>query len=341
MANIVVSNICNLNCAYCFADSHMRQSRDLEIKPFIQMETFERHLDILDKLNVSQIRLIGGEPTLHPQFPMLVETALKRGKPVLIFSNGLMPTKVVDTLEKTDPKTCTVLVNMSTAHGVQGLNQEHLERRSWVIQQLGARILLGFNISDPIFTLDDLFEVIRNSDCQRSVRVGLAQPVLNGNNHYLRPKYYPKVGRSIADSAIRGFELGIALEFDCGFVRCMFSDEEIKILEKTGADYGWRCNPVLDIDISGKVFHCYPLAKQFSTNLSTVSDPGKLRAQFIKETGIFQATGIYPEFSICPYRQNGKCMGGCLANVIKRFRHNNFRLKVASDKLRRIDDKEQ
>ncbi|MEJ2037513.1 MAG: radical SAM protein, partial [Desulfosarcinaceae bacterium] len=251
-----------------------------ETKPFIQMETFERHLDILDKLNVGQIRLIGGEPTLHPHFPMLVETALQRGKPILIFSNGLMPPKVVATLEKTDPQTCTVLVNMSAANGVQRLNQEQQERRSWVLQQLGPRVLLGFNITDPIFALDDLFDVIRNSDCQRSIRIGLAQPVLNGKNRYLRPKYYPKVGRSIVDSAIQAYELGIVLEFDCGFVRCMFSDEEVEILEKTGADYGWRCNPVLDIDISGVVFHCYPLAEQFSINLSKVSDPRKLRDRF-------------------------------------------------------------
>lgn len=330
MANIIVSNCCNLHCSYCFAQSTMAENQGEGAANFIDMEAFENALDLVDRLGVGQIRLLGGEPTLHPQFQSLLEIALQRGKPLLVFSNGLMPEEAVAALEQCSPETCTVLINMSAGDGGSELSPKQRTMRFEVLQRLGTRVRLGLNIYQPVFSLEPLFEVIQRIGSQRSIRLGLAHPVLEGSNRWLRPRHYPQVAHQIVQAAKRGFELGVRLEFDCGFVRCMFTNQDLEILHAAAADVGWRCNPVLDLDIHGVVYHCYPLASQFSTPLALGPDPTRLRDQFVEQTAIYRAAGIYPECAICQYRQSGECMGGCLATVIRRYRWKAVGLKVPS-----------
>jgi molybdenum cofactor biosynthesis enzyme MoaA len=79
MANLVVADACNLKCAYCFARDHMQASKDNAAPAFISLATFEARLDFLDRSGIGEIRLIGGEPTLHPQFPEMIRRA-RRGE---------------------------------------------------------------------------------------------------------------------------------------------------------------------------------------------------------------------------------------------------------------------
>lgn len=57
---------------------------------FISLADFTQRLDFLKRSNIHEIRLIGGEPTLHPQFPDLIRLAQQRGKHIVIFTHGLI-----------------------------------------------------------------------------------------------------------------------------------------------------------------------------------------------------------------------------------------------------------
>lgn len=328
MANLIVSNICNLNCSYCFAREYIGTAKHDSNLNFIPLDSFENHLDFLDRSGIEQVRIIGGEPTLHPEFPELLRAALLREKKIVIFSHGLIPEPALASIESISPENCSVLVNMNASRNGEGLDEREMVIQRDVIKRLGPRALLGYNIYLTNFCLDELLQLIEQAGCQKAIRLGLSHPTLTDKNSFLHPKQYPFVGQKIIAFASVAAEAGIRLEFDCGFVRCMFSDEGIDILRSTGADFGWRCNPILDIGINGKALHCFPLANQIQESINDGWDASGLRESMEAQTDPYRVAGIYPECSSCFVKERGECTGGCLAGTIRRFNHIPFRFSM-------------
>jgi len=327
MANITISNVCNLKCPYCFASSHMDAARS-NGSAFIDLETFEKRLDFLDRSGIEQIRLIGGEPTLHPHFAELIQIAQQRHKKLLIFSHGLMPERALRCLASLPPEMCLVLINMNATKAAEGPDEQEVMKRETAVRRLGPRALPGFNIYQPIFQLEPIIDLIRSTGCQPTIRLGLAQPIPAGSNAYLHPKHYPLVGSRLVHYAQLAARWGIKLEFDCGFVHCMFSDEGLAVLQDTGTDIGWRCNPILDLGIDGNAIHCFPLTGQWQIPVTNGVAAADLRQQFGRHTAPYRAAGIYKECSTCRHKQAGSCSGGCLAGTIRRFRHHDIHIVV-------------
>ncbi|MBI5240873.1 MAG: radical SAM protein [Elusimicrobia bacterium] len=87
-AQLVVTDDCNLTCAYC--DEYTAKA------PLPPLDELKRRVDILDRLGVQVYDLLGGEPLLHPGLPELVRHAKsKRGGSnlVTIISNGFLLTE--------------------------------------------------------------------------------------------------------------------------------------------------------------------------------------------------------------------------------------------------------
>jgi hypothetical protein len=129
------------------------------------------------------------------------------------------------------------------------------------------------------------------------------------------------IGEKIVRFARAAAEANVKVEFDCGFVRCMFSDDGLNMLKALGADVGWRCNPILDVGIDGQVIHCYPLSRLGSLPLTPEVDAPALRSAFETRTRPYRQAGVFRECSTCHFKQAGECPGGCLAATMRRFRH--------------------
>lgn len=323
MANLAISTVCNLNCPYCFTQDHLDDA--VAGNGFVDIESFETWLDFLDGSQIDEARLLGGEPTLHPQFAELVALSRARDKHITVFTNGLIPERALVCLEGLSATECTVLVNVNEP----ALDGERIhERRCSTIQRLGERVLLGFNIYRADFQPEFLLPIIAEAGCRPTIRLGMAQPCLSGANKYIRPSQYPFVGKKIVRFARVAADTGVSLEFDCGFVRCMFSEEDLGTLEALGAGVGWRCNPILDVDIEGNVIHCYPLSTFSRLPLTDHVDAVALRTAFEARTHPFRAAGVFKECSTCPFKRAGDCSGGCLAVTMRRFRHIPFSLCI-------------
>jgi hypothetical protein len=328
VANLVVTGICNLSCAFCFAPAQSLLPGGRREKAFISLETFEERLQFLDRSGIGEVRLIGGEPSLHPQFPELIRLARAHGKRLLVFTNGLLSEPALACLETLPPEECTVLVNMSAARASQNLSTAEDSRRREVMRRMGQRALPGVNLYRADFQLDGLFEVIQATGCRKAIRLGLAQPVLSGENEYLHPKQYRAAGRKIARLASQAGQAGIRLEFDCGFVRCMFSESDLERLRQAGTKMEWRCNPILDIGLDGSAVHCFPLGSMMSAPLSGETTAGQLRQAMEQFRRPYRMAGVFPDCSGCLYKGRNECAGGCLANTIRRFRHTHNRVIV-------------
>lgn len=77
-----ITGKCQLECIHCYAESGPSGTHGV-------MERTD-WLGVIDQcadLGVQMVQFIGGEPTLHPDLPVLVEYALEQGLEVEVFSN--------------------------------------------------------------------------------------------------------------------------------------------------------------------------------------------------------------------------------------------------------------
>jgi len=68
--NILITSSCNLNCPYCFAKT---VKEDNSIIKFMPVEEFDSILNWCRNLNIKEVSILGGEPTIHPNFNQIQE----------------------------------------------------------------------------------------------------------------------------------------------------------------------------------------------------------------------------------------------------------------------------
>ncbi len=207
MANVSVTLACQQECTYCFA----RGLADRVPVAATSMNPwqFDEVLTFLRRSGISQVRLLGGEPTLHDDFCWMVDETVRQGFRLLVFSNGLLPEAALQRLERMAPGEISVLVNIGTGA---------LPRRQDVLDRLGSRIIPGLTLSGAAGEVDALVAAVESHREVKSVRLGVAHPQLDGNNAYARPKDYPRIGRTVSKISARMAERGVAVEYDCGLV---------------------------------------------------------------------------------------------------------------------------
>ena len=89
MPNIAILNYCNLKCEYCFADDMIQEESSA-----VTLEDFQKILEFTARVpGMNHIGIIGGEPTLHPQFDEILKEVNKYCKEcntdATLFTNGI------------------------------------------------------------------------------------------------------------------------------------------------------------------------------------------------------------------------------------------------------------
>jgi len=294
--NILLTTACNLDCAYCFAES-VRGGAG-------QQEMTLRELEwLLLQLNpdADEVRLMGGEPTLHSRYPEVMRLVNDFGFIVTVFTNG---TQAV--LRETAPNLpYQVLLNLNDwTFYDEGQQTEILNN----LAALGQKVSLGATVTRPDFDLSTHRRLIQEYGLKPVIRLGLAQPVVGGKNVYLPDRDLAAAHASIAEWAGRLAEDGIRLNFDCGFMRCHFDDQQIEQLIRAGTILRFDCGPALDVGPGLKAWRCFAFSKGLGLDLRRFSDLQTAREWFAQRDKF-----LAPVREACSMHQSGWCRGGCLA----------------------------
>ena len=224
MANLIITNYCNLKCPYCFA-------KEAVMDGFTPTNmTLEQVTTILDFVKTSlygkKIAIIGGEPTLHPQVRQIcqyVHENLPMGGSMSIFSNGTYIEKILDLL--CDDFNCLVNFNHPTNSGLD--NYEKTCQNLKLATELGKMpyISVGINLYPGMPDCTYLFDLKeKNIFDFTHIRVSTVAPA-NEVKFQNRNVYYKASKPIFLELLTLCDKYGVEVKIDCNHIpSCYFTE---------------------------------------------------------------------------------------------------------------------
>jgi MoaA/NifB/PqqE/SkfB family radical SAM enzyme len=308
MANILLTDYCNQNCPYCFAKKMMDGGKN-----HISVENFKKAVDYLEANHVGRIGLIGGEPTLHPEFFRLLDYVMEKDLQVQLFTNGIMNKKTSAGLSGYDPDKVIILLNLNDGNSYSPRQVSSIEA---ALGGLNERIVLGYTICSADFSLEFHRDMVLRYDLVKKVRIGLASPIVGAEaeNLYFRDDS-SSLGQAIMDNVEELEKHDILVNFDCGFYMCMFTTEQLGVLAQKSVGFRSVCEPIIDIDMNLDTHYCFPFTNILKKNISDFPDIRDLRKYYASKLKTMKIFGNGGECLNCKYLNRGQCNGWCLGRI--------------------------
>jgi radical SAM protein with 4Fe4S-binding SPASM domain len=263
--------------------------------------------------------VLGGEPTLHPDFDRIIDRILaeKEFKSIIVFTNGLISDGSLRYLSSNSDPRLKVAINLNSP---RDYTPSQWSRVNASMAALGSRVGLGINIFAPGQEYGYLINAIKKHDLSPHVRLGLTQPILGSNNRYALETDFPAIASDILQFCEESYRSGISCSFDCGFPFCMFSLEQHKKMLQLGVKFRSNCSPIIDIGPDNSVWRCFPLTNVARRKLADFETRNQIVEFYDEEFKSFLPMGNKLECPQCRYRANGLCKGGCLARTLAAFK---------------------
>ncbi|PLY01244.1 MAG: hypothetical protein C0624_10780 [Desulfuromonas sp.] len=313
MANLLITNDCPRDCTFCFAKSRLGKAGSDSPAQIMSREKLRYIMDFLEKTGDKQFRLLGGEPTHHPEFKEIVTEALERGFHVHVFSNAMMPKETADFLADIPQGKISFLCNVSPQACDAPADKEKV---SYALEKLGGRAQVGITLTEPEFEYEFLIEMINRYKLRPRIRIGIAQPIVGEDNDFLKPADYKATGTNIVAMAEDCASRNIMIGFDCGMTHCMFTEEEMGRLMMKSEGFRSVCEPIIDVGPNLDVWHCFPLSEVLNTRLDKYDIRADVTAAYRKKASPYRAFGCMAECLNCKHRKWGQCSGGCMAHAM-------------------------
>ncbi|MEJ2041287.1 MAG: radical SAM protein, partial [Desulfosarcinaceae bacterium] len=130
---------CQLRCDYCFA----RELQD-EYADDMSRENFQRLLGWMRGRGLASAGFIGGEPTLHPLLPDMIEATAEAGILPVLFTNALFSEDLAHQLSRS---VSNFVVNYNDPAFYTRRQQKRRDAALSRLFQAGARITFSKNFS--------------------------------------------------------------------------------------------------------------------------------------------------------------------------------------------------
>lgn len=333
MANIMMTDVCNLHCPYCFANEFVNKERNE-----ISDEAFQKAVDfILGDASHSSVGLIGGEPTTHAHFDALMRKLLldNRAKAVVVYTNGILIDRFWDVI--CHPKT-HLLINCNPPQDIGEKNFQKLSDNLHILinQKLCKdRVTLGINMYRPDFEYDYLLRLLKEFSFNH-VRVSITVPNLEDDRNMDARVYFEEMKPRMFEFFHALFKHNIIPNFDCNKIpSCLIKEKELEafrpylqnsfIAQHIGksnvASTEVHCNPVIDIRQDLTAVRCFGLSSCTKQNIENFTGIHELQNYYLREIDAYAYNTVYNHKCVdCHLRQVMKCSGGCLAYKINEIK---------------------
>jgi hypothetical protein len=337
MANLLLTLTCVRSCPYCFAKKEISHNKGSE---FINWENIVYVANFLKRTNESNISLLGGEPTLHPDFIDIVLYLISRDFSVNVFTSGIVSEERLNELSaslKDLPRNqLNFVCNLNNPEQTETKNKNETKKVRHFLELMGPLVTPGFNIYRSDFDIAFLFDLICGFGLKKHIRFGIASPIPDSSNLHIEPVDTKSIINRLY-SFRESFEtFHIEPGFDCGFTLCAFTEEQLGFFFKMNRDIFFNCGPAFDITPDLDLFSCFPLSRFHRKSLYEFNSTKEIVEYYLDIHNCVrqEIPGIYKECDGCYYQENGRCSGGGLCQILGRFfQEEPVRLKVIEDAL--------
>lgn len=312
MPNIAIVNYCNLKCPYCFADD-MIQEETMSIT----LDDFQKILEFTSRLpSLNNIGIIGGEPTLHPQFTEILKEVNKYCRELdthaTLFTNGIELDKYLPYIGDRIGIliNCNTPVNQSEeAYAKHLATLDHLYELSWFDNRAncGCNVYMGCTDYSYIWKIVDKYHL-------NHIRCSVVSP--GGCYHDWRnqkEEYYQKMKPIFLDFCKDAIKHNCRLGMDCGHIpMCYFTLEEKELVESICDNlYQDFCEPVVDITPNFKATACF--GAYDPVDIRDFNDMVELhRYLLLTKTNPKAELNCTGRCTSCKKHKLKQCQGGCL-----------------------------
>lgn len=332
MANIMMTDVCNLHCPYCFANEFVNKDRNE-----ITEEAFEKAVDfILGDGSHSTVGLIGGEPTVHSRFEYFMRKLLvdDRVKGVMVYTNGSLMDCFWDVL--CHPKT-HLLINCNSPKDIGELQFEHLCENLHVLideKLCKDRVTLGINMYQENFEYQYILGLLKKFQFHH-VRVSITVPNLDENRNINAHDYFESMKPRMFEFFHELLRNEIIPNFDCNKIpSCLVTEEELvqfhpylnskfiknNIGHSNIGSINVHCSPVIDIRQDLTAVRCFGLSSCTKQCIEEFNGIKELENYYLRTVDAFAYNTSYCVKCVdCHLRKVMKCSGGCLAYKINQI----------------------
>lgn len=321
MANLLLTKRCVRSCPYCFAGREMADSTPEDA---VSWENLVYVADFLQSSGENHISLLGGEPTLHPEFVDFVIYLLERGFRLTVFTCGIMSESRFDEIKshltKIPLERLTIVCNINHPEQTPSTSEEE-KRAHRFLTLMGPWTMPGFNIYRLDFKLDFIFDLVNRYGMRRELRLGIAHPVPGLNNIYIPPEQITEVLNRLYSYRYLFDRSRVKPGLDCGFPLCSFSNEQLGWLYRLKDHNDFGCGPALDITPDMSVYSCFPLSRFQRKSLFDFNSIKEVVEFYRKLHNSIRAemAGIFEKCDGCVHREEGRCAGGGVCQMLNRF----------------------
>ena len=329
MANIMLTDSCNLHCPYCFANEFVGHNRnEITEEAFDQASEF-----ILKDKKHAFIGLIGGEPLTHPKFEHFVQKLIRddRVERIQVYTNGILMDRFQDTL--CHPKVHLLInCNAPTDTGDR-LYRKMCENLESLIKakQNTDRVTLGINMYKPDFEYAYLLELLIKYGFH-IVRVSCTVPNTEVERKEDPHAFFLRMKPRMLEFFHALMQHGITPSFDCNKIpSCLVSKNERDLFRlymlnrqvrtaMQGSNFANQivgCSPVIDIRQDLTAVRCFGLSEYTKQRITDFSGITELENYYLRTIDAYAYNTVYSEkCADCHLREVMKCSGGCLAYKI-------------------------
>lgn len=318
MPNIVLTTYCNLHCPYCFADT-MIQTESIKN---ISLDRFKSICNwvLKDKPEemMGHIGLIGGEPTLHPQFKEILyitdEIFRKNNCGGVLFTNGVYLEQYLPYL----PENLHILINVNTPSAMTQDQWNKMNNTLDEIYDLGwfkNKAVIGCNICKEIDDYSFIWSIVNKYNL-RNMRVSVTAPTKTEDKQD-KDEYYQTLLPKFLSFVKEAKKYKVKLHKDCNQIPdCYYENkEDLKLVKEICVqpiDKQSHCHPTIDITPDFTASACFgayqivdcSLFKKFS-DLEYYLLNKVVMPKFVSNCG--------GKCETCKEHELFTCQGGCLA----------------------------
>ena len=316
--NIYPTDYCNRRCSFCKLLGVLTEQRD---RRDMTPADIDKIIDFCRRSGISDIRILGGEPSCHPGIVELMARVFERGLAVSIFfTNATFENdRLIDCLLRHD---ITVNVNYFPAdqyeEGQRDLVHANMSRLfvpGAYDGMVGRELTLNKGaLSITFYRPDQEYQYIIEAAVKYGVgaiRWAVSECSTTMENEHVRFAMLKEMVPVIVDFDRDATLAGVSTAIECSLVPCVFTRKQLHFLTKfTHNFFPFTCAPVLDVFPDLSVHYCMGMPiVSWITDTNTVQD---ILVEQMQKSECFRMRPRSEACAECEWWRNRLCQGYCL-----------------------------